>query len=179
MEIGDKVLFSTGKEELKSNIGIIIALKNNKFIILNRSYNCNTIYTIEGNYIDSITNVNRIREDIKTYYTPQIEELKSKLKTVTSEEKIQERINKYNDIKNRIIVNCERLIVCSDDDEFDNRLKEIDKLKKQLFSIDLECGDIIRKENGRIKYEIKKLEIEMNGRLNNINDERIIKAFEF
>lgn len=178
MKIGDGVLFSLGKEELKDNIGIIIGLKEDKYVILNRN-TYGRVYVVEKKYVENLDNVNKVRENIKSYYVPQIEELKSKLKTVTSEEKIQERVNKYNDIKNRIIKNCERIINCSDDDEFDNRLKEILKLKKQLNNIDLECGDIIRKQNGSIKYDIKNIERLINSSLNNISDERITKALEF
>jgi len=178
-QIGDKVLFSNSDEKLKSNIGIIIETKGNDYVILNRSHNTNTVYVKSKEYIDDLSNVEKVRQDIIDYFNSKIVELKSKIKTVTSEEKIQERIDKYNDVKQRILKNCERIVVCTDDDEFENRLKEIGKLKKELYTINLDCSDIIRKENGRIKYEIRKVENEMNISLNNISDEKIAKAFKF
>lgn len=179
MKIGDGILFSPTEEELKSNIGLTIALKDDKYIVLNRSSSVGNIYIREKKNVESLINVEKVREDIKVFYLPQIKELESQIKTVTSEEKTQERIDKYNDIKLRIVKNCERLIICSDDDEFDNRLKEIERLKKQLFNMDLECGDIIRKQNGKIKYSIKNIEKKMHDHLNNITDEKITKAFQF
>ena len=158
-QIGDRVLFSNGDEKLKCNIGMIIGVKEDKednYVILNRSYNTNTVYVKSKEYIDDLVNVEKVRQDIIDYYNPKIVELKSKIKTATSEEKVQGRINKYNDVKQRILKNCERIVVCADDDEFENRLKEISKLKKELYTINLDCSDIIRKENGKIKYEIKK-----------------------
>lgn len=178
LKMNDKILFSTGNEKIKRNIGIIIDTKDDNYVVLNRTYNINSLYTIEEKYIDNLINIENVREDIINFYNIQIEELKNKLKTVTSEEKMQERINKYNDTKYRILKNCERITSCSDD-EFENRLKEINKLKNELFNIDLECGDVIRKENGKIKYEIKKFENNMNSSLNNISDENIIKAFDY
>lgn len=179
-KIGDKVLFSTGDEKLKDNIGIILDTNDTKFVIVNRSFHTNSIYyAIEQNLIDSIANVENIRNDIQNYYTIKINELKTKLKTATSEEKLQERIDKYNNTKYRIIKNCERIVVCTDDDEFENRIKEINKLKNELFNIDLECGDVIRKENGKVKYDIKKLEMQKNNSLSKISDENITKAFSY
>jgi len=182
-KIGDKVLFSTGLKELKINLGIIIDIKDNeytnKYIVINRSYNSNSIYSREEEYIDKLTNVEKVRQDIYGYYNAQIEELKSKLRKTTTDEKVQERIDKYNDLKCRILKNCERILICTDDYEFEHRLKEINNLNKALHGINLECGDIIRKENGRIKYDIKKVEQQMNSALNNISDEAIIKMTEY
>lgn len=179
-KIGNKVLFSTGTiEELKCNLGIIIDAKDDKFVVLNRSYNSNSIYSLKEIYLENIANVDKVRQDISEYYNSQIKELKSKLRKTTSEEKIQERVEKYNNTKNMILKNCERIVICTDDDEFENRLKEINRLNKILHAINLECGDIIRKENGRIKYDIRNIEKQMNGCLNSISDEAIIKMNQY
>jgi len=177
---GEVVLFSTGSESiLKCNVGIVIGTQDQKYAVLNRNITNGSVYVLEEKYIDSLDNLDKVRQDIIDYYSPKIEELKSKLRTVTSEEKVQERVAKYNDIKSRILINCERLIASTDDDEFENRLKEIGNLKKQLHSLDLECGDIIRKENGGIKFEIKKINLAMTGNLSRISDEYIAKASKF
>jgi len=178
-EVGSKVLFSLSNEKVKDNLGIVIDKKNNDLVILKLASHGHYIYVRPNETIDNISNLEKVRQDIVDYYNPQINELKSKLRNVTSEEKIQERIEKYNDIKDRIIKNCERIAACIDDDEFENRLKEIGKLKKQLNSIELDCGDIIRKENAKVKYDIRQIQQRMNGSLNNISDENIIKAFDF
>jgi len=177
-EIGNKVLFSTGTiEKLKCNLGIIIDIKDdeytNSYMVLNRSYNSNSIYSLKEIYLENIINVEKVRQEISDYYNTQIEELKTKLRKTTSEEKIKERVEKYNNTRGMILKNCEKIVTCADD-EFENRLKEITRLHKVLHSINLECGDIIRKENGRIKYDIKNVEKQMNSALKSINDEAII-----
>jgi len=180
-EIGSKILFSLGNEmyNLKDNLGIIIDKKNNESVVLRIYRGGCSIYVRPNESIDDLSNIGKVRRDIIDYYNPLIDELRNKLRTVTSEEKIQERINKYNDIKGRILTNCNRIVVCTDDDEFENRLKEINKLKNQLYNFDLECGDIIRKENAKIKYDVRQVEQRMNVSLNNINEENIIKTFDF
>ena len=177
LKIGLKVAFSTGDEKVKDNLGIIIDYKNNDYVILAMSYK--SIHIKEDRFVDTVNNIKQIRLDIVNYYTPLVNELKCKLRTVTSEEKVQERADKYNRIKKLIIKNCERVAVCTDDDEFENRLKEINKLKKELHTIDLECGDTIRKENGKVKFDIKGVEQRMNSSLNKISDETIAKVFEY
>ncbi len=177
--IGDKVLFSShSNEKIKSNLGIIIDKNDRQYAIIKfaSSGGC-YIYKVYENYIYSVLDVEKVRIDIKDYYNPQIEILKSQIKTATSQEKIQERVDKYNNIKERIIKNCDRIQDCLDDEEFENRLKEINKLKKELHSMNLTCGDIIRKENGTIKYEIRKIQNDMNGHLYNLDDENIVKTF--
>lgn len=177
-KIGDKVFFSTGTyEKLKIYLGIIIDIKDEKYATLHRPYN--SVYLIEEKYIESLTNIEKVKQDIIDHYTPKIEELKGKLKKVSAEEKRQERLDKYNSIRSRILKNCERILVCIDDDEFENRLKEINDLKKQLHTIDLECGDIIRKANGEIKYNIKNIEKQMNSHLFGVSEESILKAFKY
>lgn len=175
---GDRVLFSYNDNLFDyDNIGIVIDEKDNKFAVLALQYK--SIRIIESSKIMPLYEVDKVRQSILKYYSSKIAELKSKLKTVTSEEKISERLDKYNDIKHRILKNCERILTCEDDDEFENRLKEINKLKKEIGSIDLECGDIIRKENGKIKYEINLISQKMNISLRNISDEKIEETFNY
>ena len=100
--------------------------------------------------------------------------------TISQKEKDEEKIRKYNDIKNRIRKNCEWLINEDlDDEDFIDRIKEISRLKKQLFSIDLsDCVYRVRKHNGIIKYKIKQLEEDMVIVLSRISDEKIKREFE-
>jgi len=178
MKIGDKVLFAQGNvNELKDALGIIISIRDNDYAIIECS-SCGYYLKYKTPYqIDSVINVAKVRQDIIDYYTPLINEHKNKLKRVTTEEKMQERVKKYNDIKYRIIKNCERVAICEDDDEFENRLKEINKLKKEIHAINLDSGDIIRKENAKIKYDMRQVEQRMNSSLYKISDEEIEKTF--
>lgn len=178
MNVGDGVLISnSNNDKIKDSIGIIINKKDDGYTVARHSNTSWYMSFRTAEQLEDICNVEKVRQDIIDYYTPQIDELKSKLKKVTADEKLQERVQKYNDIKYRIIKNCERVAVCEDDDEFENRLKEINKLKKELHSIDLDCGDEIRKQNGKIKYDIRQIEADMNRCLGNISDTEIDKVF--
>lgn len=182
--VGDRVLFSLAEDELtdirhKRNVGLIIdKIDDEHYVVLQHSYG-NYIYVVPFFKLDKLENVQLVRNAIECYYTEELSKLKLKLKYVTSEEKIIERKQKYDSAKDRILKNCEKLISCVDDDEFENRLKEITNLKKQLFAIDLECGDIIRKDNGKIKHDIKEETSIMNSELHRISDEAIEECFKF
>ena len=177
---GDRVLFSTEINGLKTNIGMIIS----KSILVDITYKIicfpyNIVYkNIKEEQIIDISSINKIRIEIEEYYNSQISELESKLKKVTTEEKLQERVNKYNSIKELIVKNCQRVVVCTDDDEFENRLKEINKLKKELHTIELDGADIIRKENGTIKYKIKETRQKFDNELKRISDNDIKYIFD-
>lgn len=72
-----------------------------------------------------------------------------------------------------------RLSESTDDVDFENRLKAISDMKKNIFSIELECVSQIRKANGKIKYEIRELEMFKENTLSKISNENINKAFNF
>ena len=172
-KVGDKVLFSlsgAGVAEIKDNTGIIIDLDGADYIILNRTSGHNSIYRRELIHLAPLSKVNDERKNIEDYFTVQINALKGRLRKITSEEKIKERVKKYNDTRGMILKNCERILTYSDDDEFENRLKEINRLNKILHTINLDCGDILRKENGKVKYDMKIIGTHMNSALNGYSD---------
>jgi len=181
-KIGDRVLFSLGSDDsvgLKDNIGLIVDFYEGDYIILNRTSGHNSIYRRKIVHLVQIDKADEVRDEIRNHYFVKLDELKAKLRKVTSEEKVKERVEKYNDTKGMILKNCERIVICSDDDEFERRLSEIGNLKKILHAINLECGDILRKENGKVKYDMKQVERQMNGSLSKISDESIIKACKY
>lgn len=181
-KVGEKVLFSLGSDDaigLKENIGLIVGLSEDDYIILNRTSGHNSIYRRKIVHLTQLDKVDEVRDEIRNHYSVKLDELRGRIRKVTSEEKIKERVKKYNDTKGMILKNCERIVTCSDDDEFEGRLKEIGNLKKVLHAINLECGDILRKENGKVKYDIRRVEIQMNGSLNKISDASIIKASKY
>lgn len=51
-------------------------------------------------------------------------------------------------------------------------------MKRAIFSIELECASDIRKENGRIKWQIRDKISERDGLLKNINEESIKKVID-
>lgn len=179
LKVGDKVLFSSGMSDIKHNLGIIIDKKDENYVVVNMLYSYKYVLEYKKMCKLNTNNIIKVRQDIIDLYNPQIDELKSKIRFITDEEKNQEHISKYNNIKNQILKNCERIILSIDDDDFEDRLKTICELKKSLFSIKIECKGILRKQNGTIKHDIRELEYRMKKELELISDENIIKAFEY
>lgn len=69
--------------------------------------------------------------------------------------------------------------IIKDDCDFENKLKAIADMKREIFSIELECASDIRKENGRIKWKIREEKSNRDNLLKNISDEKIQTAFAF
>ena len=184
LNLGDKVVFDlhSGKhkdtKDLLTYLGVLIYdNKNNSYHIMyfDDDYGVNIAYDIDYRYILPIEDVEYERTRIITKYEFLIKEEKAKLKTVSQEEKDKQKIERYENIKQRIIRNCEWCINRDlDDEDFVNRVKEISNLKKQLFSPEkLPCMNEIHRYNGTIKYNIRKLERERDKILNRISDETI------
>ena len=58
-------------------------------------------------------------------------------------------------MKKQIIATAKNMIDYKDDCDFENKLKAIADMKREIFSIELECASDIRKENGKIKWKIR------------------------
>ena len=186
MKVGEKVIFTWVTYENKANesglltrIGVVI--KDNKDKTFDVLYFDNAYLKIttgiKRNYIKPITELDNEKDEIFNTYNNLIEKEKRKLKTVSQEEKDQEKADRYNNIKQRIIRNCEWLLTKDiDDEDFVNRVKEISNLKKQLFSPEkLSCISEIHRYNGTIKHNIKELIRERDGILNRLSDENVMK----
>ena len=184
LNLGDKVVFDLHNGKHKDTKGLLTYLgvliydnKNNSYHIMyfDDDYGVNIAYDIDYRYILPIKDVKYERTRIITKYEFLIKEEKAKLKTVSQEEKDKQKVERYENIKQRIIRNCEWCINRDlDDEDFVNRVKEISNLKKQLFSPEkLPCMNEIHRYNGTIKYNIRKLERERDKILNRISDETI------
>ena len=190
LRCGDRVVFDihNGQRDdfnfkgLSTYVGVIITdHKDNTYDVLYYTdYGYNVVFNITDDNILPISEIEYEKTRIIVHYENLIKEEKLKLKTVIQEEKDREKAKRYNDIKYRIIKNCEWCIQ-SDlyDEDFINRVKEIANLKKQLFSPDkLPCISEIHRYNGTIKYKIRELEREKNNILDRLSDEKIKLRFK-
>ena len=166
--LGDKVVFDihNGKHEhtrgLLTYLGVLIHdNKDNSYHVMYfDDYKIGIAYNIDCRYILTIEDVEYERTRIITKYEYLVKEEKAKLKTVSQEEKDKQKVERYENIKQRIIRNCEWCINRDlDDEDFVNRVKEIVNLKKQLFSPErLPCMNEIHRYNGTVKFNIRELE---------------------
>lgn len=174
---GDIVLFQTNGDCFKSDIGMILKLKENgNYVVL--SENKCAYKNIEWSWIADVNKAKYIRNEIRNYYEYEIARLQDKIRKPTQEEKDAEKIEKYKKLKQQIIATAKNLITCKDDCDFENKLKAITDMKKEIFSIKLDCASDIRKENGKIKYEIREAEAIRDRLLRGISEEHIIKSFK-
>lgn len=178
MNNGDIVLFSTGKDGNKTNIGMIIKHKEDGNYVVLSQYK-SAYKNIEVECISTLEQIETVRKEVYGKFITGINELRSKIRRVTSEEKNTERVEKYQELKGEIMTCARRLSESTDDTDFENRLKAISDMRKCIFTIELDCVSDIRKENGRIKYKIRELEKLRDSELNKISDENLQKAFDF
>lgn len=152
---------------------------------------CHVLSFIEHFYsIRHIDNTNNILKKsdaniamrlIESSYDKLIKDETAKIKTLSEFDKQQINKEKYNDIKKRILVNCERCLNdCIDDVDLINRIKEISRLKNQLLNKDYSYViSQIHRYNGTIKYNIKQLEIQKRKALELISKGEFEKHFYF
>lgn len=181
--LGDKVVFDihNGKHEdtrgVLTYLGVLIHdNKDNSYHVMYfDDYRVCIAYNIDCRYIIPIEDVEYERTRIITKYESLVKKEKAKLKTVSQEEKDKQKAERYENIKQRIIRNCEWCINRDlDDVDFVNRVKEIANLKKQLFSPErLPCMNEIHRYNGTVKFNIRELERERDKALERISDEEI------
>lgn len=177
-EPGDVVLFQTGENGLKSNIGMILKHKENGNYAILSNYN-SAYKDVKPSWIVSVNDVEDIRNKITSYYERNISELQSQIRKPTQEEKESEKVEKYDELKKQIIATAKNMIDYKDDCDFENKLKAIADMKREIFSIELECASDIRKENERIKWKIREEKSNRDNLLKNISDEKIQAAFDF
>ena len=180
-ESGDVVLFQKDEKSFKNQIGIILKCKGNGNYCLYTLPPMNTtVYEdIKPAWISSLDKVDDIRNQIIEKYEEEISELQSQIRKPTQEEKDADKAKKYEYLKQQIINTAKNLVNnYKDHDDFENKLKAIAEMKKDIFSIELECVSDIRKENGRIKWKIRDKIYEKDSLLRPINEERIKKVID-
>lgn len=177
-ESGDIVLFQTGENGFKNNIGMILKHKENgSYAVL--SIHNSAYKDVQPSWIIPISEVEAARNEIISHYEEKIVALQSQIRKATQEEKDAERVEKYESLKKQILGTAKNLVNYKDDDDFENKLKAITDMKRAIFAIDLDCASDIRKENGRIKWKIREEISARDSLLRNISDESIEKAFNF
>ena len=177
-ESGDIVLFQTGENGFKNNIGMVLKHKENgNYAVL--SVHNSAYKDVQPSWIIPISEVETARNEIVSHYEEKIVALQSQIRKATQEEKDAERVEKYESLKKQILGTAKNLVNYKDDDDFENKLKSIADMKRAIFAIDLDCASDIRKENGRIKWKIREEISARDSLLRNISDESIEKAFDF
>ena len=181
-KIGDKVLFSLGGESqpaIKSNFGIILGISDDKYSVVAPGFGHTSIYKNIGSHrIEYLDNKSIVENEILGYYNKEINKYKIMLKKITQETKDAEKMNKYESLKTQIKTTAKNLYQSKDDFDFENKLKAICHLKKQLYTIELDCISETRIYNGHIYHEIKQLEKNRDKALKDISDEVINKKLE-
>ena len=98
------------------------------------------------------------KRDLISFVNQVIDNEKKNLRELTSEEKDQLRIDEFHRIKDKINATAKHMIESEYDADFVNKLKEINRLHKMLFSIKVSDLDNVHKHNGAVKSKIRKLE---------------------
>lgn len=171
-ELGDIVLFQTVENGFKSNIGMILKHKENGNYAILGVYR-SAYKDVNPSWIVSIDDVQSVRNEIVAHYETKIVDLQNLIRKPTQKEKETEKSKKYDELKQQIITTAKNMIIYKDDCDFENKLKAIADMKREIFSIELKCASDIRKENGKIKWKIREEESVRDNLLKNISDEKI------
>lgn len=181
--IGDVVVYNaTNDIKPLFYFGYVIGKDNLSYYVLSFIEHSYTIRHIDNtNNILKKSDVNIAIKLIELSYDKLIKDEVAKIKTLSEFEKKQIDKEKYNDIKKRILVNCERCLNdCINDVDLINRIKEISRLKNQLLNKDYsDVTSQIHRYNGTIKYNIKQLEIQKHKALELISNDEFNRHFYF
>lgn len=183
-EIGQKVVYvvETGQRSwYRVKLGVVInasptMLLLNLFDSRKQNFDGILKINVSDNVVHPIEDLVAIRDTINAFYDDMINAEASKLKSVTSEMKEQELKERYTRIKHDVLVNCKAMLETDiDDDDFLNRLAELQKLRNQLYrpNSGLECVSKTRKQNGTVKYNIRELRIERDKVLKEIDEDTL------
>lgn len=165
MKIGDKIAYLkipvTFTDVPVVGWGYIYGKSEEKIGIGRLNYSNDVIYKKANSdfYCPiSIQTADKVKDYFIEIIDEKIEVLKSKVRTLTSEEKDELVKNKFNEIQKRINATADTMLNSTDESQWINCLKEICQLKRQLFSIKIKDLDNIHKENGSIRWKIRQLE---------------------
>lgn len=154
-EPGDVVLFQTGENGLKSNIGMILKHKENgNYAIL--SVYSSAYKDVKPSWIASVNDVENIRNEITSHYEENISELQSKIRKPTQEEKESEKVEKYDKLKKQIIATARNMIDYKDDCDFENKLKAIADMKREIFQLNWNVYQILEKKTEELSGRLEK-----------------------
>jgi len=83
--------------------------------------------------------------------------------------------DKYYEIKDKICATAQHMIESDTEVEFENKLKAMCQMKKEMFSIENEDAKNARKRNGEINYQIRLLKIKLDAVDSELNLENVTK----
>ena len=95
---------------------------------------------------------------MKTLVENIISDLRENIRKLTAEEKDELVKTEFEQIKQKITNTASNMINSENESQYINRLKEICKMKEQLFSIKISDLNNIHMKNGAIMYKIKQLQ---------------------
>jgi len=180
----NKILIKNGSQY---HLGILINQGSEKsHVVYMGNRGCLTfspkldITTISNEGVYLIHSLETILEALEETKDREIADLKLRLQSTSRADYSQEIETSYNSIKRRIARNAERMLenIEIEDENFENRLKEICKLKKELFSITCDGAKDARKYNGTVKYDIKQVERKYNDQIQLLNMVEFDKLLE-
>lgn len=186
-EIGQRVVYAveTGQRSwYRAKLGVVInasptMLLLNLFNSRKQTFDGILKLSVNDNVVHPIEDLVAVRDNINAFYDEMINAEASKLKSVTpemKEQELKELKERYTRIKPDILVNCKAMLETDiDDDDFLNRLAELQKLRNQLYRPNsrLECVSKTRKQNGTVKYNIRELRIERDKVLKEIDEDTL------
>lgn len=154
MKVGDIVLIS---KDCVVKYCIILRIVDNKYDIMMLDGN-NCFYNVRIEELEPTHKTTTVLKNAYETINLQIEELRSKLKSIKRSDFSDEIKTKYYSLKNQINSTAEHMINSSNDTDFENKLKAICDLKKQFYTIECDGMKDARKFNGNILYQIKQIE---------------------
>lgn len=182
LRMSDLVLFNKypddydGDKRLRTHIGMLIkTLENNKHLIV--YYEDKSYKTITASNTSPFSTLVFHRSQLAEFYDNQIECLHNKIKQISTEVEEKEKLNKYEDIKSRLLINCQRIIDCMDDDEIINRSKEVASLRSQMVKAECDYMLKIRRHNSSINRNIHSVNIKKEAALQNLSDDAIRSVY--
>ena len=159
MKLGQIVLYNQN-DTLKYSI--IIHRNNESYDIINLDGNSPITYNVNINSLFKLHERIYAENLINAKLDLEIAELKNNMKSVKRLDYSQEVKDKYYNLKNQINATAKHMIESENDTDFENKLKAICELKKQLYTIECDGLNDARKFNGNILYKIKQINNKRN-----------------
>lgn len=166
--------------ETECHFGIILKSDdiNTTYSRINKWSNSVSTFATDKLEILPLSEASNCLEDIQNYYNDEIGKLNCQIKSLDKANYAGEMIETYLKLKNQILATAMHMIKSDDDIEFENKLKAICDLKKQLYSIKCEGIEDDRKFNGEIKWKIKKKQEELDKKVKSFTDDwELVKSY--
>jgi len=141
---------------------IIISKNNESYDILHLDGIPCSIYNVDVKNLFYLHERFEAENLINIKLDSEISELKNNMKSVKRLDYAQEVKDKYYNLKNQINATAKHMIELENDTDFENKLKAICELKKQLYTIECDGLSDARKFNGNILYKIKEIHKKRN-----------------